>query len=186
AREDGGQWRTARAVADRFLGGAELHEDAREALREAVVDLLADAVALGEHGGFLRRDAELLHADGERGLVREREHDLHALGRQWLGLPEHEREEPDVALAEDEWHQIGGAMPALLVPARGFGPQRTIELLDLEEHRTVALLEQVREARVAARHDGGEGRLADLAVFDVQKDAPLLLLVEAGGVARGG
>ena len=48
-----------------FFGGAELHEDAGEALREAVVDFLADAIAFGEHGGVLRRHAEFLEADAQ-------------------------------------------------------------------------------------------------------------------------
>ena len=49
---------------------------AREALRETVVDLLADAVAFGEHGGVLRGHAELLQADAQRDLVRHGEREL--------------------------------------------------------------------------------------------------------------
>src|SRR5262245_35569266 len=92
AREDGRQRRGTSAVADGFLGGAELHQDAGETLRQSVMDFLADAVALGEHGGLLGGDAELLHADGESRLVREREDHLHALRGQRFALPEDQRE----------------------------------------------------------------------------------------------
>ena len=65
AREDGRQRGIARAFVHGFFGRAELHEDAGETLREAVVDFLADAVALGEHGGVLGGHAEFLQADAQ-------------------------------------------------------------------------------------------------------------------------
>ena len=73
-----------------FFGGAELHEDAGESLREAVVDFLADAIALGEHRGILGGHAELLEADAQRDLVRDRQRELGALRAQRLVL--HERQ----------------------------------------------------------------------------------------------
>ena len=83
-----------------FFGGAELHEDAGETLREAVVDFLADAVALGEHRGVLGGHAELLQADAQRDLVRDRERELGALGAQRLVLHEHQADAAHGLLAD--------------------------------------------------------------------------------------
>ena len=85
-----GQRRIARALVHGFFGGAELHEDAGEALREAVVDFLADAIALGEHRGVLGGHAELLEADAQRDLVRDGQRELGALGAQRFVLAEHQ------------------------------------------------------------------------------------------------
>ena len=84
-----------------FFGGAELHEDAGEALREAVVDFLADAIAFGEHGGVLGGHAELLEADAQRDLVRDRERELGALRAQRLVPHEHQADAAHGLLADD-------------------------------------------------------------------------------------
>ena len=87
AAENIRQRRPARA-AHVLFGGAELHEDAGEALGKSVVDLLADPVALREDGGVLGRNAESLQRDGERRLLRQRDQQLDALGRQRVPMAE--------------------------------------------------------------------------------------------------
>ena len=62
-----------------FLRRAELHQNSGEGLREAVVDLLADARALDEHRRLLRRIGEARELHGERRLLRERDEQLAVL-----------------------------------------------------------------------------------------------------------
>lgn len=84
-----------------FFGGAELHEDAGESLREAVMDLLADPVALSKNGGVLGGHAELLEADAQRDLVRDSKRELGVFRAQRFVPHEHQADAAHGLLAND-------------------------------------------------------------------------------------
>ena len=186
-REDRRQRRVARAVVHGFFRGAELHEDAGEALREAVVDFLAHAVALGEHRRGLRGHAEFLDADRQRRLVRERHRELGALGGQRFVLAEHEADEAHAVLAEHQRQQVRALVSFARVPLGDAGPREPVERLEWIEDGFAELLEDIADAGLFFRRRALEGRLGDAAVLDEHEDLPAIVRgVEADGVGRGG
>ena len=62
-----------------LLHRAELHQDAGEGLRQAIVDLLPDARALDQHRRLLRLIGEAGELHGERRLLGERHQQLAVL-----------------------------------------------------------------------------------------------------------
>ena len=75
-------------TAPHLFGRAELHEDAGERLRETVVNLLADAIALDEHRRRLARMRETRELDGERRLLAERHEQLRGLRADGFAMTE--------------------------------------------------------------------------------------------------
>ena len=76
--------RRAWLVVDVALGGVQQHLDAREALRDGVVDLARDALALGEGAGLAARGRELLAG---REQVEDERLALAGLLPTWPGTP---------------------------------------------------------------------------------------------------
>ena len=70
------------------------------------MDLLSDAIALGENGGLLRRIPSRFMPMRERDLLRQRHEELRDFRSQRLMVPETEADEADVAIAEHQRQQI--------------------------------------------------------------------------------
>jgi hypothetical protein len=141
AVEDFRQRRIARTLVHGFFRRAELHEDAGEALRQAVVDLLADAIALGQHRGILGCHAELLETDAQRHLVRDGQRQFGAFGAERLALAEHEADAALArAVAEGQRQQVGALVALAGMPVGDARPQQLVERLERIEHRLLESL----------------------------------------------
>ncbi len=101
ARQGERELRVALLAGGELLDRAQLHEDAGEGLREAVVDFLADAGALHEHRGFLGRVREPRQLHRKRRLLRERYQELAALHLRGVAA-EGQDKEADAAGAEHQ------------------------------------------------------------------------------------
>ena len=172
-RQGVGQFRAALPAGGEFLHRTELQQDAGEGLRQAVVDLLADARALHEHRGLLGgiRQARQLH--GERRLLHQR-HQQAAVQDFFRRAREGQCKEADAACPEHQRvdHRALGVLAA--VEGQHARPDLARLAADVEINRLTQIAEAGGEHRACHRHAGGVGRLRHLAVAHVRDDAPLL------------
>ena len=168
-----------------FLHRSELHQDSGEGLRQAVVDLLADARALHQHRGLLRLVGQAGKLHGERRLLGERHQQLAALhvGRV---AAEAQDEEADVAGAEHQRIDDAAGVAFLAVEGQHARPELLRLLLDVEIHRLGRLGEAIAEGGAVHRYAHGVGWLLDAAVVHVGGDAPLLQAVLGDHHGAGG
>ena len=176
AVQDGHELRVLALAGRKFLGSAQLHQDAGERLCKAVVDFLADTRPFHQHGGLFRRIGKPCELHGERGLLRQRDEQLAAadVGRV---APEAQNEEPDVARAEHEGIDDHADGALLTVKREDPGPQLSILpefRLHVDVYGLVTLRECVGEGRAGERHTRRERRWFELAVLSVGDYTPLL------------
>src|SRR5579885_2803229 len=125
-----------------FLDRAELHQNAREGLRQPVMDLLADAGALAQNRRLLRLIGEACELHRERRLLRQRDQQLAALHVAGAAA-EAQDQEADVAGAEYEWIDHRADVALLPVEGEHARPELLRLLLDIEIHGLGRLAEAV-------------------------------------------
>ena len=156
-----GELRAALAAGGELLHRAELQQDAGEGLRQAVVDLLADAGALHEHRGFLGRVGEPGELHGERRLLRERHQQLAA--RHLLGVAaEAQTRKPTLRAPNTSGidHDADGA----LAPVKASSPGQISVCLvgDVDIERLAQIRVARGERRAGDRHAGRVRRRLEL------------------------